>query len=37
LTIAKQLIERHGGRLWVDSEVGKGSTFSFIIPLAPEA
>ncbi len=36
LTIAKELIERHGGRIWVDSEVGQGSTFSFIIPLAEE-
>jgi signal transduction histidine kinase len=33
LSIAKALIEQHGGEMWVSSEIGKGSTFSFIIPL----
>jgi signal transduction histidine kinase len=33
LSIAKALIEQHGGEMWVTSEIGKGSTFSFIIPL----
>lgn len=33
LAIAKYLIEAHGGRLWVDSLVGKGSTFSFSLPI----
>jgi signal transduction histidine kinase len=32
LYIAKSLIEMHGGRIWVTSEIGKGSEFSFILP-----
>ena len=33
LTIAKRLVEAHGGRMAVESAVGKGSTFSFTLPL----
>lgn len=34
LSICKTIVDLHGGRVWVDSEVGKGSTFSFSLPLA---
>jgi len=37
LPICKEIIEHHGGRLWLESEIGKGSTFYFSIPVTEEA
>ena len=35
LSITKNIVEAHNGTIWVESQVGHGSTFSFTLPLAP--
>jgi signal transduction histidine kinase len=36
LAISKRIIEMHGGRIWINSVVGQGSTFSFTVPVRVE-
>jgi signal transduction histidine kinase len=37
LSICREIVEHHGGRLWLESELGKGSRFSFSLPVLAAA
>ncbi|MBF0121013.1 MAG: response regulator [Desulfobacterales bacterium] len=36
LTVTKSLVELHGGKIWIESEIGKGSTFHFTLPMTDQ-
>jgi GAF domain-containing protein/anti-sigma regulatory factor (Ser/Thr protein kinase) len=36
LTLTRKFVEMHGGKIWVESEVGKGSKFTFTLPINPQ-
>ena len=37
LAIAREVVDKHGGKIWLESELGKGSTFHFVVPSAASA
>ena len=37
LSLTRKFVEMHGGKIWVESELGKGSTFTFTLPISADA
>jgi signal transduction histidine kinase len=35
LSIAREVVSKHGGKIWFESTLGKGTTFHFVVPAAP--